>query len=321
MAYKLLSEESERVLKEIISNESNSDYWKERFDNLSPKDQVILSGCFGELSDKGMISVNYMDNYPYYISVLRDGYLYEEYCLNQCSSFEKKIQNLLMRADYIISIKNGTKFHQQSEEWMNDVQIFKDTYLYGHSLEHRMTQLLFHRSFKDLVACIKSISNDRELIDRMGESNEPMISNSLNEYDVFISHANKDKPTIIDELYESLSRLGIKIFYDKRELEWGDNWKERILEGVEKSEFAIIVISDNFFGREWTEKELTSFLNRQNISGQKIILPLLFDITIDQLKDKYPSVSDIQAISTETYTCDQVALLFAKQLIKRLKGR
>ena len=121
-------------------------------------------------------------------------------------------------------------------------------------------------------------------------------------------------------MYNSLNKLGVKIFYDKETLEWGDKFKDKILEGTKKSEFAIIVISTNFFGREWTERELSQFLSRQNQNGQKLILTILHNITIDQLKEKYPSIADIQAIDSSKYTCDQIALLFARQLIKRLKA-
>ena len=143
---------------------------------------------------------------------------------------------------------------------------------------------------------------------------------TLPEYDVFISHANKDKEDLIEELYQSLNALGVKIFYDKESLEWGDNWKDRILKGTKKAEFAIIVISENFFDREWTERELAEFLNRQNRNGQKLILPILHNIKAEQLKEKYPLVADIQAIDSSKYSCDQIALLFARQLIKRLKN-
>ena len=143
---------------------------------------------------------------------------------------------------------------------------------------------------------------------------------TLPEYDVFISHANQDKEELIEELYQSLQKLGISIFYDKESLEWGDNWKERILNGTKKAEFAIIVISENFFDREWTERELSEFLNRQNRNGQKLILPIVHNITMQQLQEKYPNVADIQAIDSSKYNCDQIALLFAKQLIKRLKA-
>lgn len=53
----------------------------------------------------------------------------------------------------------------------------------------------------------------------------------------------------------------------------GDNWKDKILNGVKKAKFAIIVISENFFDREWTERELNELLSRQNRNGQKLILP------------------------------------------------
>lgn len=100
----------------------------------------------------------------------------------------------------------------------------------------------------------------------------------------------------------------------------GDKWKDRILDGVKKAEFAIIVISENFFDREWTEIELSEFLNRQNRNGQKLILPILHNITVSQLQTKYPSVADIQAIDSTKYSCDEIALLFAKQPIKKMKN-
>ena len=139
-------------------------------------------------------------------------------------------------------------------------------------------------------------------------------------YDVFISHANADKIEYVDQLKESIDKLRIKVFYDKDSLEWGDNWKTKILEGVGQAEFAIIVISENFFGREWTEKELREFLSRQNTNGQKIILPILHNITTAQLKEEYPAVADIQALNSADYSCDEIALKFAGQLIKRLKS-
>ena len=124
----------------------------------------------------------------------------------------------------------------------------------------------------------------------------------------------------MDQLKGSLDKLRVRVFYDKDTLEWGDKWKDKILEGVGQAEFAIIVISENFFGREWTEKELKEFLNRQNSSGQKIILPILHKITATQLKEKYPTVADIQALNSADHSCDEIALLFAGQLIKRLKA-
>lgn len=137
---------------------------------------------------------------------------------------------------------------------------------------------------------------------------------------MFISHANRDKEDFVEELYQAINKLGLNIFYDKESFEWGDNWKDKILRGTQKSEFAVIVISENFFDREWTEKELAEFLGRQNRNGQKLILPILHNITLEQLQQQYPSVADIQAIDSKNFTCDQIAIMFARQLIKRLKN-
>jgi len=235
------------------------------------------------------------------------------------ADFEEQLDRLIDRSE-----KNFNSNNDSNDIWMNDVVIFYNKYLKEHSLSQRIHTLLFHRDYKAISACLISIRNDNDFMNKMNGTqmvNVPKYkARSLPEYDVFISHANIDKRDLIEELYQSLSKLGVSIFYDKESLEWGDNWKERILNGTRKAEFAIIVISDNFFGREWTERELAEFLNRQNRNGQKLILPILHNITIDQLYQKYPTVADLQAIESSKYTCDQIAIMFARQLIKRLKN-
>ena len=250
------------------------------------------------------------------------------------ATFEEQLNDLLERTHSIKSPINaapiGTninEYNRPSEVWINDVEIFYNNYLKDHPLGNRIKTILFHRAFSaydDLVSCLESISKDQSFIGKMNGISTVSVpkyqAKSLPEYDVFISHASKDKTDLVEELYQSLNKLGVAIFYDKESLEWGDNWKDRILNGTNKAEFAIIVISENFFDREWTERELSEFLNRQNRNGQKLILPILHNITVSQLQEKYPSVADLQAIDSSKYNCDQIALLFARQLIKRLKS-
>ena len=78
-------------------------------------------------------------------------------------------------------------------------------------------------------------------------------------YDVFISHANKDKLSYVNDLNKVIKKLGINIFYDTDVLSWGDNFKQVILDETAESEFAIIVISKNFFGREYPASEKDIF--------------------------------------------------------------
>lgn len=211
------------------------------------------------------------------------------------------------------------------EKWLQDVNTYNERYLKAHHSYQTIKNIIFlHRNnaAEQLMGTLESVYDDDVFWDN-SESiviNAPKtFSNAPPIYDVFISHANADKANYVDDLKKSLDKLNIRIFYDKDTLEWGDNWKNKILEGVKKAEFAIIVISENFFDREWTEKELTDFLNRQNHNGQKIILPILHNITVAQLQEKYPAVADIQALDSSKYSCDEIALKFAAQLIKRLR--
>jgi len=143
--------------------------------------------------------------------------------------------------------------------------------------------------------------------------------NMRKEYDVFISHSNIDKIEYVESLVKAIKRLDIRIFYDKEAISWGDNWKDVIMEGISKSEFAIIVISESFFGREWTEKELKEFLRMQNSSKQKIILPLLHNIDYEKLKLKYPALQFIHGFETTKHNKNDITFRLASELIKRYK--
>ncbi len=222
-------------------------------------------------------------------------------------------------------LANTGPSQDEIRNWERDVKSYSYRYLknhYAYKLIDSTLNSFGSMKIDSIIVYLEKVYNDWEFWDKndtkeiekesIKERNKPM-------YDVFISHANEDKQSYIDELKNSLDKLNIKIFYDKDTLEWGDNWKDKILEGVKKAEFAIIVISENFFGREWTEKELGEFLNRQNQNGQKIILPIIHNISVEQLKQRYPVIADIQALDSSKYTCDEIALKFASQLIKRSK--
>lgn len=329
-----LSNEAETLLKDILDHENDERYWRAKFSEFSAREDAIVRGCFKELQDEGYIKTLWGDNVPCRILIQRDGYLYTFSNDNAegVSVFEQELKRLLDSANNIKSPINAApinvdidEYNRPSRDWLNDAEIFYNKYLKKHSLAQRMESIFFHRknsAFIEIKSCLESISRDTDFIRGINEITEVnnVKKTVVNQYDVFISHANKDKEDFVEELYNSITKLGVSVFYDKASLEWGDNWKNKILEGTKKAEFAIIVISENFFDREWTEIELREFLTRQNEVGQKTILPVIHNISMNDLRKKYPDVADIQAISSKEHTCDEIALLFAKQLIKRLKA-
>lgn len=92
---------------------------------------------------------------------------------------------------------------------------------------------------------LRKYKSDQAFIDKMnGVSMEvapKYKAKMLPEYDVFISHANADKEALIEELYNSLNKLGVKIFYDKETLEWGDKFKDKILEGTKNQNLQLLL--------------------------------------------------------------------------------
>ena len=338
----VISEEAKEILHEIVDHEFDFGYWEKRIDALLESEREIIRGCFKELLRHRFVSALWVYGIPQDVHPTSEGYAYEKLLDEQITEipfygtpFEKGLNRLLDRAKNIKPPINaapvGTdinEYNQPSEEWVNDAEILYNSHLKDHPLANRIETILLHRqlsTYNDLLSVFKSISHDTDYLNKkraeqQSTSGSPRKGVHMKEYDVFLSHANKDKVDFVDELHKALETLGVNIFYDKFSIEWGDEWKQRILKGTEKSEFAIIVISENFFGREWTERELTEFLARQNTEGQKIILPILHNISHTQLQEKYPAVADIQTIDSTSYTCEQIALLFARQLIKRLKS-
>ena len=148
------------------------------------------------------------------------------------ATFEEQLDSLLERAESIVppnKLKTAAE-KQPADKWMKDVEIFYNNYLKDHALGQRINTILFHRStgaFEELVSCLESIRGDDAFVnEKNGVStvNIPKYrAKDVPEYDVFISHASKDKADLVEELYQSLNKLGVAIFYDKESLEWGYN--------------------------------------------------------------------------------------------------
>ena len=338
-----LPSNSEKLLNELVQAKNPTELLCEKVRAVTGKNEEELMGIIRELRKEDYIDVKWADDLPYIVILNNSARTYNEQLaeyerqlqVHQSKSPEKRNTNKERVAEFIQRGERIGKeeYHPacdgfpfsyvdgpQYDQWMNEIKIFSTRYLRNHTLFEDIQKLLsnHHRNtsaYEDMMAYLRAIANDVDFWQEVSLKEEPAM------YDVFISHASKDKLDYVDNLKNSLDKLRINVFYDKDTIEWGDMWKDKILEGVAKAEFAIIVISENFFGREWTELELNEFLHRQNSNGQKIILPILYNIDDAQLRERYPDVADIQALKEKDHSCDEIALLFAGQLIKRLKAK
>ena len=128
----MISKEAENLLFEIIDHESEGDYWSKRFDAADRREDTILRGCFKELKDNGLVDTKWTDKIPYIITVLKDGYLYQQHKEEQekaereltMSEFEKRLTELLERAKSLTAPNrmridsSGKEQNMQADVWM-----------------------------------------------------------------------------------------------------------------------------------------------------------------------------------------------------------
>jgi hypothetical protein len=97
-------------------------------------------------------------------------------------------------------------------------------------------------------------------------------------FDVFISHATEDKQ-YVEPLVEALEAAGIKVWFDKTALEWGNDLRASIDRGLANCRYGIVILSKAFLRKKkWTEYELNSLFALEQ-PGRKIILPIWHGIT------------------------------------------
>ena len=135
---------------------------------------------------------------------------------------------------------------------------------------------------------------------------EPNNGESINYYDVFVSHATEDKEEVARPLANALMEAGLHVWYDEFELQIGDSLRRKIDFGLARSRFGIVVLSPSFFAKKWPQYELDGLVTME-MTGEQTILPLWHRLTKDDVIRESPSLADKIARSTSEFTIEQIA--------------
>lgn len=135
---------------------------------------------------------------------------------------------------------------------------------------------------------------------------EPSGGEVTTEYDVFISHASEDKDDFVRPLANELDDLGLRVWYDEFELSLGDSLSRSIDRGLSNSDYGIVVLSESFFEKDWTEYELQG-LRVKDMASDKGILPLWHGVDRTDVADYSPTLADKYAIRTESSSISEIA--------------
>jgi hypothetical protein len=132
------------------------------------------------------------------------------------------------------------------------------------------------------------------------------LPSGAGEFDLFISHATEDKEGIVRELVAALERREVTVWYDETQLRIGDSLRQKIDAGLGRSRFGLVVVSHAFFAKNWPQYELDGLVSLE-MAGRQRILPVWHEITKNEVLDYSPSLADKVALSTATYTVEEIA--------------
>ncbi|HEY3298788.1 MAG TPA: toll/interleukin-1 receptor domain-containing protein [Armatimonadota bacterium] len=132
-------------------------------------------------------------------------------------------------------------------------------------------------------------------------------------WDAFLSHASEDKDSFVEPLAIELRKYGLKIWFDKFTLRVGSSLRESIDEGLAKSQFGIVVLSHDFFAKNWPQKELNALFSRQ-VNGRDVIFPIWHGLSKNDLLGYSPLLSDIVAVNS-----DQGIAAVARSLVEIIR--
>lgn len=97
------------------------------------------------------------------------------------------------------------------------------------------------------------------------------VQEDRKEWDLFISHASEDKGEIVRPLVDALVSAGYRVWYDEFTLTIGDSLRRSIDKGLAQSKYGLVILSPNFFAKNWPQTELDGLAARER-NGNKVVL-------------------------------------------------
>ncbi|BAU55422.1 toll/interleukin-1 receptor domain-containing protein [Mucilaginibacter gotjawali] len=115
---------------------------------------------------------------------------------------------------------------------------------------------------------------------------------------IFISHASEDKDEVARPLAALLQADGFNVWYDEFQLKAGDSLIQSIDKGLNTCDFAITILSQSFFSKKWTQRELVGLATRELYNDSKIILPIWHNLTLKDVLSYSAPLADKFALNS-----------------------
>ena len=126
-------------------------------------------------------------------------------------------------------------------------------------------------------------------------------------HDVFLSHASEDKDSIARPLKDALEARGLSVWFDEIKIKIGQSIRQEIEKGIANARFGVVVISPDFFRKQWTQAELDALFSHKMESGENLILPIWHHVSKDEVLAQSLLLGGILALNSALMTVDEMA--------------
>lgn len=104
-------------------------------------------------------------------------------------------------------------------------------------------------------------------------------------YEVFLSFRGPDtRRGFVDVLYHALSDAGIRVFRENEGWSARGSVADEILRVIDESRILVPVFSRGYASSRWCLAELTQMFKSMEASSGKSILPVFYDVEVDDVK-------------------------------------
>jgi len=239
---------------------------------------------------------------------------------------------MIERAKWLISNKDSYEILPYYRGWVSNtaqrIKLFPQGEFFARQFENHIEHIALMRELELNNRATFTISIEKwlqfllinrpkliDLLNSHSSDNENIKYNPSN-YHLFISYASEDKEPFVERLVHKLTWLHLKVWYDNTELLVGDSIRRGIDNGISHSRYGVVVFSPNYLSKKWTQYELDGIVAREGIDF-KVLLPILYNITSDEIKILSPTLSQRVALDSAKLSTEEIAYRIAEIISKK----
>ncbi|WJX76705.1 hypothetical protein P8452_60092 [Trifolium repens] len=146
----------------------------------------------------------------------------------------------------------------------------------------------------------------RQFGDTLEEGSTSSSSTSCKDYiyDVFISFRGPDtRNNFVDHLHAHLTRKGIFVFKDDKQLQKGESISSELNRAIEDSRVSIVVFSKDYATSTWCLNEMFDIYNR-HLESKQIVFPVFYDVDPSDVRKQNGVYENAFVSHTETFKDD-----------------